>query len=446
MARQRITKKLLENLGNDTGKDVFYRDSELPGFGIKVTPIGRISFIAEGRIKGGKSKRVTLGHFPVLKLDEAREEARASLLTMSKGDDPVELAREAREDKSRALAKQEALSVTLETVFKDFLKARSHKPGTRKDYENTMENCFSDWLKQPVRSITRKDVENRFYKIKEGVKSSSATDGKAQAAKAMRVLSAVLNHAKGDEIDGERLIIENPCDVLKDKRVDRRIKPRKRYLEKEELKSVAEELSHVHHPSYRKQKKRITNPSIADYLVLLLFTGLRRNEAASLEWRNVDMDNEFFTIEDTKNHETHIVPMSPPVRAMFEHRIGDEKKHEKWVFPAKRGDSHLIEPRKQIERIAEITGVKFTSHDLRRTFATVAESYGLDYQTIKRTLNHKSQDITERYIQTRADKMRHAFNAIAEEIQLWAFDIPPASKLTPEEQKEVDGDPPDQDT
>ena len=86
-------------------------------------------------------------------------------------------------------------------------------------------------------------------------------------------------------------------------------------------------------------------------------------------------------------------------------------------------------------RIAEITGVVFTSHDLRRTFATLAESYGLDYQTIKRALNHKQSDITAQYIQTRAEKMRHAFDAIAEEIQWWVSDEVPASKMSIEDKK-----------
>jgi integrase len=225
---------------------------------------------------------------------------------------------------------------------------------------------------------------------------------------------------------------------LKDKKIDRRIEPRKRYLERDEVRDLLDELSHIHHHEYQRQAKRITNTTIGDYITLILFTGLRRDEAGSLEWERVNFDDRLFSIEDTKNGTTHVVPMSPPVEALLQRRANDDSRHARWVFPAKRGDGHLVEPRKQIERICELTGVKFTSHDLRRTFATVAESYGLDYQTIKRALNHKTSDITERYIQTRAEKMRQAFDAIAEEIQLWAFDLPPESKMSDEEKEALD--------
>jgi len=428
MARTKITNRFLSSLTNSTGKDVFYRDSELPGFAVKVTPKSKVIFVAEGRIKGGKSKRVTIGDYPVIRLDKARELAQGALLVMKQGDDPVELNRRELERKAEAAALSDALAVPLQTVFDDFLEGRKHKPKTAKDYISTVEVCFPDWLPRPVRSITRKDVEQRFFQLQ-------TNNGKAQAAKAMRILSAIMNNAKAEEVEGVRLITENPCEVLRDKKIDRTIKKRKRFLDREELRAVVEELSRVHHPDYKRQERRITSPDMADYLILLLFTGLRRGEAASLEWCRVNLGDGFFSIEDTKNGETHVVPMSAPVGAMLQRRAGMENRHDRWVFPAKRGGGHLADPRKQILRIAEITGVVFTSHDLRRTFATLAESYGLDYQTIKRALNHKQSDITAQYIQTRAEKMRHAFDAIAEEIQWWVSDEVPASKMSIEDKK-----------
>jgi len=68
--------------------------------------------------------------------------------------------------------------------------------------------------------------------------------------------------------------------------------------------------------------------------------------------------------------------------------------------------------------------VKFTCHDLRRTFATLADSYGIDYNLIKRALNHKTQDITDQYIQTKVERMRGVFDSVAKEIMWWAYDEP----------------------
>ena len=418
MPTAKLTRRLLDSIDNTTHKDVFYRDTMLSGFGVKVTPRNKIAFIAEARIKRGKSKRLTLGHYPMMNLEQARTIAQEKLLLLKQGDDPGELDKQKKEQRERDAAIKVALSVSLSEVFDSYLQARNLKPKSIRDYTNTVKLCFSDWMEQPVRDISRKHVEDRFYHIKK-------TAGKAQAAKAMRYLSAVLNYAKADEIDGERLIKENPCDVLKDKKIDRRIAPRTNYLDKPVLRELVEELYQVRHPDYVKQEHRITNLTVADYLVLLLFTGLRRDEATALEWDRVNLKDKLFVIEDTKNGQTHVVPMSSPVEKMLLARSEAPDRHEQWVFLARGGKGHLKEPRYQIAKISEIIGHKFTSHDLRRTFATLAESYGLDHYAIKRALNHKTQDITETYIQGRAEKMRQLFDAIAHEIYMWTYEEPP---------------------
>lgn len=428
MSKTKITKRFLDSV-SPGGKDVFYRDTELPGFGIKVSTQGTISFIAEGRIRKGKTKRVTLGKHPILPLDLARTKAQEALLAMRDGFDPVEIEEEARQKRNKAAATEEAKRVTLKTVFTDYLAIRGLKPKTTLDYRNTIHLCLPDWLSQPVPKISRRMVEDRFVKVRD-------ERGKGQAAKCMRILSAVLNHAKAYEVeDGIRLITDNPCDVLKEKRVDRSLKPRETYLNREQLRLVMEELSHVGHPAYLSQPSRLTNRTVVDFLTLLIFTGLRREEAATLTWTNVMLGDRLFIVRDTKNGSDHIVPMVEQVERMLRRRHDAADKHDAWVFPNRLKTGPLKEPRKQIEKLREITGVQFSCHDLRRTFATLAESYGVDQSSIKRAMNHKTKDITERYIQTQADKMRQTFEAIAAEIMWWAFDEP---KLSPKKQKKRD--------
>jgi integrase len=413
----KITKRLLSSV-SASPKDVFIRDTELPGFGIKVSPKGTVSFIAEGRIKRGKTKRVTLGKHPILPLDEARKKAQEALLVMKDGFDPIELEEEERKQRAKLAAINDAKQISLRTVFDEYQALRDLKPKTLADYQNTFAVCLADWLDQPVPNITRRAVEQRFIKIRDG-------QGKGQAAKCMRILAAVLNHAKAYEVDdGVRLITDNPCDVLKEKKVDRRMKPRERFLDRQELRLVVEELSLFQHPEYSKKPGHLNNVTVADFLTLLLFTGLRREEAATLEWGNINFADSYFVVHDTKNRSDHVVPMSQQVGAVLKRRRDAGDRHEQWVFPNRRRNGPLREPRKQLEKLEEITGVKFSCHDLRRTFATLAESYGVDYHSIKRALNHKAQDITERYIQTRVDKMRHVFDAVAQEIVWWAYDEP----------------------
>jgi len=50
--------------------------------------------------------------------------------------------------------------------------------------------------------------------------------------------------------------------------------------------------------------------TVGDFLILLLLTGLRRNEAATLQWQSVDLKARLIRLPDTKNHDDHVLPLS----------------------------------------------------------------------------------------------------------------------------------------
>ena len=84
------------------------------------------------------------------------------------------------------------------------------------------------------------------------------------------------------------------------------------------------------------------------------------------------------------------------------------------MFPARYGNGHMTEPKSQLKRICDYTGILFRFHDLRRTFATHAQANGVAYELIQKSLNHKSQSITEGYIITQIDTLRPVFDAVAD--------------------------------
>ena len=84
----RITQRFVNGL-KPSSSDRFIRDSVLVGFGVKVMPSGRMSFIVEGRIRGGATKRITLGQHPALSVADARERAAHFIQLMQSGIDPV---------------------------------------------------------------------------------------------------------------------------------------------------------------------------------------------------------------------------------------------------------------------------------------------------------------------------------------------------------------------
>ena len=66
--------------------------------------------------------------------------------------------------------------------------------------------------------------------------------------------------------------------------------------------------------------------------------------------------------------------------------------------------------------VTETSGITFTIHDLRRTFASIVNSLDktLSYYTIKRLLNHNiSGDVTANYIQHDVEQLRAGMQAVA---------------------------------
>lgn len=273
---------------------------------------------------------------------------------------------------------------TLGEVFNTLLSHRNLKTKTTSDYRNTVNICFGDWIDQPITIISRQRIEDRFHRI-------GRERGKAQAAKAFRILSTICNDAVASD-----LLPSNPVHVLSLKRVDRYIKPRDRYLPFEKLHTFLEAC------------RGYPNQVIGNYLALLLFTGLRRSEAASLRWEDVSPD--YFTIRDTKNRTDHTLPIVPAVRSI----LSKPHQHPTWVFPNRLGTGPLAEPQKAVKRISTAIDFEFTCHDLRRTFASIAHHVGIDYVTVQRLMNHKNKSITERYIQHHPEQLRAPLQRIAD--------------------------------
>ncbi len=445
MARVHITDYFLRKLRKGRQPDApaqFYYDTDLRGFGVKVTPLGDMSFITEGRVRRGRTRRIKVGPYPTLTLKEAKQRARVLLSKMHSGEDPVESERKRKEEEARERAIEVAKSKSLGEVWDEFLEHRGLKPKTLTDYKSCFNVCFGDWLKVPVRDITRKLIETRFHKL---VKER----GRAQGQKAMRILSSALNWAKADEVaEGERLIRDNPVDVLKEKRLRKVLKPRTNSIPLDQLGEFVYTVQAVSEPS---SIAFIT----ADFVLFLLLTGLRREEALQLRWSDVNYARKYLSIEDTKNGLDHYVPLSDRVRGILRRRImsahytghgpldlGDPEfreavevsmatedpqefdpegtklaKLQGWVFPSEITDGPLREPRRIVQDIRERSGINFTLHDLRRTFASICFEIGLDHRTTKRVMNHKQRDVTETYIQTNIEQLRAPMQQVATFVQ-----------------------------
>ena len=167
--------------------------------------------------------------------------------------------------------------------------------------------------------------------------------------------------------------------------------------------------------------------TIRDYLLLLLFTGLRRSEAAKLVWNNVDFQGKTITISDTKNNERHILPLSDFLYEMLSQR--QKAAGSKYVFPGHGAGGYIIEPRKVMAKVIEQSGISFTLHDLRRTFITIAESLDIPAYALKKLLNHKNKaDVTAGYLVIDVERLRKPMQAITDHL-LKLMDVMPGAKV-----------------
>ena len=139
--------------------------------------------------------------------------------------------------------------------------------------------------------------------------------------------------------------------------------------------------------------------TVKDFCAFVLLTGCREQEAAKLKWEDVDLDIGSVTFKHTKNHRTHTLPVGKWLKQLLIER--KEGAIEPYVFPANNKYGHLKNHRKSILSIRKLSGIEFTLHDLRRTFASIVNhqlSRSFSLYTIKRLSNH-SGDVTAGYIQ-----------------------------------------------
>ncbi len=154
---------------------------------------------------------------------------------------------------------------------------------------------------------------------------------------------------------------------------------------------------------------------VRDYLLLLLFTGLRRQEAARLRWQDVDFEDRTLTVPVTKNDTPLTLPLSSFVHDLLARRKA--RATSEHVFPGNGAAGHLVEPRKQMAKVRAESGVEFTLHDLRRSFITLAEGLDVSAYALKRLVNHKmSGDVTAGYIVHDVERLRGPMQKVTDHL------------------------------
>ena len=233
-----------------------------------------------------------------------------------------------------------------------------------------------------LHEITPRRIEE--YKLKRMKEVSPATVNRELAC-----LKHMFN--KGIEWD---MAESNPAKKVK---LFKENNARVRFLEKEEMRRLIDNCKEP----------------LRSIVTIALNTGMRRGEIFGLRWRDLDFKREIIYLEQTKNGERRQIPMNSIARnALIK---VNKNSDSQYVFCTP--DGKVLLPsfiRKSFLKAMDKSGILgFRFHDLRHTFAAQLAMNGVDLNTIRELLGHKSLAMTLRYAHLSPDHNKRAVDVLA---------------------------------
>lgn len=406
--KTKLTKRVVDSVIT-TGKEYYVWDSEIPGFGIRVTPRGAKSYIykyRDGRGRKATTRKMTIGK-PPMTPDQARTKAIELHYRAAKGENPAE------EEKSKKLDK------TLNEIKILFEESYSNiylKPSTRETYVYLWRFILSHFGKNKrIGTITKLDIERFLLAYK---------NTPYQANRMVMLLHKVFVLC---EEWGYREQNSNPCKGV------RKFKEhaRERYLTMQEIETLFNVLD-------KEEEQRSTSIYLTNLYRLLLFTGCRLGEIKDLKWEWVNLEMRRLELPDSKTG-AKFVPLNSEAMKILETLPRVE--NCEYVIASERNPGKPIHNAQDAwQRIRKKAGLEDVRiHDLRHTFASIAVSYlGMSLPMVGAVLGHKRSETTNRYAHLADDAIRQTSDLIGNAISgKKVEDIPPAPE-TPEKENPAD--------
>lgn len=381
---QRLSKRVVDATNPDE-KDVYVWDSSLKGFGLKVTPKGRKTYLIQYRIGGrkGRTRRFTIGVHGTLTAEQAREKAKKALGQVSSGIDPA-----IEKDKVRS---GYTISDMLDKFDAEHIEVKL-KPRTKEDYRRNIKTHIKPRIGHMlVHQVTRQDMMRLHHAMR---------DKKYAANRTIAVLSKFFNWC---EKYGYREEGKNPCRFV-DKYKE---KQRQRFLSTEEQERLSETLD-----------RAIKEKVVSDYAIyavkLLSLTGARLGEVINLKWDYVNWERGTLELPDSKTGAKSIY-LNGPAKDILSQivRQADNPYVCCGVVPGK----PIVNIQKSWRRLRAMAGLEDVRlHDLRHTFASVAVSNGVSLHIVGALLGHTQPRTTHRYAHLAANPLIEAADLVGEKM------------------------------
>lgn len=195
---------------------------------------------------------------------------------------------------------------------------------------------------------------------------------------------------------------ENPADGMEMPKMDRKLPPK---LTRQEATRLLETAANMPYP-YRFLKYR--NHAI---FATFLYAGLRKQELLSLKYSDVDLENRSIFIRCGKGSKDRIVPMGGTLAAILDRYLLERRRLNKTCpefFASLNRNVGFTNTgmKRLIEKMNKASGIPFSAHKLRHSFATMMLEGGCDIYSLSRMMGHSDIKTTTIYLAATAEHLR----------------------------------------
>jgi integrase len=406
--RGKLTKRSVEAM-RPAARDVFLWDTEIRGFGCKVTPKGgRIYLLQYGR--NGRDYRVTIGRHGIeMTAEQARIEAFRVRGMIASGENPASVRM-----RDRAASTVAELG---ERYMAEYAEAHKKPSAIAQDRRNLDNHIVPLIGNLPISAVERTDISRVMRDVASGkTKKDEKTKvkgrrivrgGEIVANRVQAVLSKMFELAEEWKL---RPNGSNPCRGVKhyaEHKVER-------FLSTDELARLGSALIAAERGELlvegsdatpmeakrkrggqRKTRPRSGRPSEIAAIRLLLFTGCRVGEILSLEWSHVHLERKLLLLPDSKTgaKAVYLSDAAMEVLAAINRNPTSD-----FVLERTRPGKPILSLRKTwllLCAAAKLNNVRL--HDLRHSFASVGAAGELSLPMIGALLGHTQPATTARY-------------------------------------------------
>jgi integrase len=385
--RAKLTRDLIESLARPALGQVLVWDTEVKGFGIRLTS-GAATFVLQYH-RDGKDSRIKLGSYGPskggLSVDQARKMAGAKRLEVLAGSDPAQEIRQARRAPTVA---------DLAERFQAEHAALKCKASTAKAYAALWNRYVLPRLgSKRLPDITSREVASLHHAMRATPTVANRVLALLRKAFALAVRWGWYPETRPNPARGH--------DFHPEKRRGKALSP-------EQLAAVGKALS-----LKTKKGKDVYGPIVRAAFLLPLFTGCRPSEALGLRW--TDIDGRLWHLEEAKAG-----PRTVFLGSAAADLLEALPRINEWAFPGRTKGKPLESTRKlwlSVKKAAALPEGLRSYDATRHTFATYCEELGVERERRKVLAGHATDgDVTERYVHRRRESLLADADRVSETI------------------------------